>query len=64
MGAAVRYPFFIAVVEALAADLSHTLHMFHPFQQLNHLQTLDTIYATKYLGNEPQPGRSLTIHEP
>jgi hypothetical protein len=23
--------------------------MFHPFQQTNHLQTLDTTYATKYL---------------
>jgi hypothetical protein len=33
----------------LVADLSHTLHMFHPFRQTNHLQTLDTTYATKYL---------------
>jgi hypothetical protein len=48
---AVRYPFFTAAAVALAVDL--TLHMFHPFQQSNHLQTLATTYATKHLHKEP-----------
>jgi hypothetical protein len=35
----------------------YTLEMFHPFQQSNSLQTLDTTRAAKYLLKELQPRR-------